>query len=313
MIRTHGLTKVFSSFGSKDVMAVDHIDFDVEQGDIFGFLGPNGAGKTTTIRMLTAILSPTSGTAEICGYDIIKEPMKAKLSLGLMPEALGFYNEMRAIDVLEFYAKFYKIPKSERRKRVKELLKLVGLSKFAYRRTGAYSHGMRKRLALAQAMINNPEILILDEPTGGLDPEGKQNFREMIRDLHKRGITIFLSSHILPEVQQICNKVCILNKSKVVVVDTIDNLTKTIRSKVEAHIFIEANMLNDEVLEEIRKIDGVLNVEHDNGKIDIVARGDMDVSPNINSLLVNRGVRVRTIQIQEPDLEDIFLSLTKGD
>jgi ABC-2 type transport system ATP-binding protein len=172
---------------------------------------------------------------------------------------------------------------------------------------------MRKRLALAQAIINEPELLILDEPTGGLDPQGTQNFREMIHDLHKRGITIFLSSHILPEIQQICNKVCILNKSKVVVVDTIDNLTKTIRSKVEAHIVIEANMLNDEVLEEIRKIDGVLDVELDNGKIDIVTRGDMDISPDINSLLVNKGVRVRTIQTQEPDLEEIFLSLTKGD
>jgi ABC-2 type transport system ATP-binding protein len=313
MIRTHGLTKVFHSFGSKDVVAVDHIDFDVERGDIFGFLGPNGAGKTTTIRMLTAILSPTSGTATVAGYDIIKEPMKVKQNMGFMPETLGFYDEMRAIDLLEFYAKFYKIPRSERRKRAKELLRLVGLSKVAYRRAGAYSHGMRKRLALAQAIINEPELLILDEPTGGLDPQGTQNFREMIHDLHKRGITIFLSSHILPEIQQICNKVCILNKSKVVVVDTIDNLTKTIRSKVEAHIVIEANMLNDEVLEEIRKIDGVLDVELDNGKIDIVTRGDMDISPDINSLLVNKGVRVRTIQTQEPDLEEIFLSLTKGD
>lgn len=312
MIRTYGLTKVFRSFGSKDVVAVDHIDFDVERGDIFGFLGPNGAGKTTTIRMLTAILSPTSGTAEICGYDVIKEPMKVKQRIGLMPEALGFYSEMRAIDLLEFYAKFYKIPKIERRKRAIELLKLVGLPKFAYRKAGAYSHGMRKRLALAQAMINDPELLILDEPTGGLDPQGTQNFRKMIRDLHKRGITIFLSSHILPEVQQICNKVCILNKGKVVAVDTIENLTKIIKSKVKPRILVKADLLTDELLEELRKLHGVFDVEHVGNEIDITIEGE-DITPDVASLLVNRGARVKYIQPVEPDLEEIFFSLTHGE
>ena len=312
MIRTHGLTKVFHSFGNKDVVAVDHIDFDVERGDVFGFLGPNGAGKTTTIRMLTAILTPTNGTAEVCGYDIIKEPMKVKQSIGLMPEALGFYNEMSGIDLLEFYAKFYDVPKKERRKKAIELLKLVGLSRFAYRNAGAYSHGMRKRLALAQAMINDPELLILDEPTGGLDPEGKQNFREMIRNLQKRGITIFLSSHILPEVQQICNKVCILNRGKVVVVDTIENLREIIKAKVKYRILVKADLLTDELLEEIRKLHGVSEVEHEGDEIDITTEGE-NITPDVTALLVDGGARVKYIKPVEPDLEEVFLSLIHGE
>lgn len=305
MITTEALTKTF-----KDFTAVDHIDFEVKKGDIFGFLGPNGAGKTTTIRMLTTTLTPTSGTAKVCGYDILNQAIDVRKLIGLMPESPGFYDNMSALDILQFYAEFYGIPKSERKKKATELLEIMGLSEFMRKKIKTYSHGMRKRVALAQALINDPELLILDEPTGGLDPQGTYSFRRMIKGLRDKGMTIFLSSHILPEVQQICNRVGIINHGKIVAVDTIENLANKIVAKGNRNIFVTGDGITEAILEEIRRIQGVVAVLPYEAGINFVTDSQIDVAPEINRLLVMGGARVRTIFLSEPSLEDVFLSLT---
>lgn len=305
MIETEGLTKKF-----KDFTAVDHIKLEVKKGDIFGFLGPNGAGKTTTIRMLTTILTPSSGTATVCGHDILKEPISVRSKIGLMPESPGFYQNMSGFDILMFYAEFYGIPKAERKRKATELMETMGLSDFMKKKVKTYSHGMRKRVALAQALINDPELLILDEPTGGLDPRGTHSFRMMIKDLRNKGMTIFLSSHILPEVQQLCNKVGIINKGHIVAVDTIENLTSKIVTKGNRNVFVTGEGITQPMLGEIQKLQGIVSIQPYETGVNFIVDTQVDVAPEINRIMVLGGARIRSIYLSEPSLEDVFLSLT---
>ena len=305
MIETEGLTKKF-----KDFTAVDKIELEVKRGDIFGFLGPNGAGKTTTIRMLTTILTPTSGSATVCGHDIRSEPIEVRKKIGFMPESPGFYQNMSAIDILVFYAEFYGIPKAERKKKAVELMEMMGLRDFMRKKIKTYSHGMRKRVALAQALINDPELLILDEPTGGLDPRGTHSFRARIKGLRNKGMTIFLSSHILPEVQQMCNKVGIINRGNIVAVDTIENLANKIVSKGNRNVFVTADGITQVMIGQIQAIPGILAIHPWEAGINFVVDSQVDVAPEINQILVMGGARVRSIYLSEPSLEEVFLSLT---
>jgi ABC-2 type transport system ATP-binding protein len=305
MIETEGLTKKFKNF-----TAVDHIKLEVKKGDIFGFLGPNGAGKTTTIRMLTTILTPSSGTAVVCGHDVLKEPIKVRSKIGLMPESPGFYQNMSGFDILMFYAEFYGIPKAERKRKSTELLEMMGLSDFMKKKIKTYSHGMRKRVALAQALINDPELLILDEPTGGLDPRGTHSFRMMIKGLRDRGMTIFLSSHILPEVQQLCNKVGIINRGNIVAVDSIENLASKIGAKGNRNVFVTGDGITPPMLAEIHNLPGVISIQPYETGANFIVDSQIDVAPEINRIMVLGGARIRSIYLSEPSLEDVFLSLT---
>lgn len=305
MIETEELTKKFKEF-----TAVDHINLQVQKGDIFGFLGPNGAGKTTTIRMLTTILSPTSGTARVCGHDILKEPIKVRSKIGLMPESPGFYQNMTAVDILMFYAEFYGIPKPERKRKAVELMEMMGLSDFMFKKIKTYSHGMRKRVALAQALLHDPELLILDEPTGGLDPRGTHSFRMMIKGLRDRGMTIFLSSHILPEVQQLCNRVGIINKGNIVAVDTIENLASKIVAKGNRNVFVTADGVNQAMLGQIQMLKGIVSIQPYETGVNFIVDSQMDLAPEINRIMVTGGARVRSIYVSEPSLEEVFLTLT---
>ncbi|UCF08939.1 MAG: ABC transporter ATP-binding protein [Thermoplasmata archaeon] len=312
MIHTHDLTKVYKEARGKEVLAVDHINFEVKEGDIFGFLGQNGAGKTTTIKMLTTILLPTHGTALVAGYDILREPNKVKDNIGLLPENPGFYDEMKAMDQLDFYARFYRISKTRRKRHCRELLELVGLENDAQRKIGTFSLGMRKRLALAQALINDPDLLILDEPTGGLDPPGKRNFRELIDELNENGITIFLSSHILPEVEQMCSRVGIIHEGKIMATDTIYGLSKLIRKKVDIRLHIEVEQVPSEAMEALRGMQGVSNIKQTKKGIDMEVSGGEAVVPDVVNALVKKGARIKFVKTDEPDLEDIFRSITEG-
>jgi ABC-2 type transport system ATP-binding protein len=308
MIETENLTKMFKKF-----TAVNSINFEVKKGDIFGFLGPNGAGKTTTIRMLTTILSPTSGTATVCGHDILKEPKKVRAKIGLMPESPGFYQNMSGLDILIFYAEFYGIPKAERKKKANELMDLMGLADFKTKKIKTYSHGMRKRVALAQALLNDPELLVLDEPTGGLDPRGTHSFRMMIKGLRDRGMTIFLSSHILPEVQQLCSKVGIINKGNIVAVDTIENLANKLVAKGNRNIFVTADGITQAMLGQIQMIKGIKEIQPYETGVNFIVDSNLDLSPEINRIMVTGGARVRSIYLSEPSLEEVFLTLTGDD
>lgn len=308
MLAVKNLTKVFKGFRTR-FTAIEDLCFEVREGEIFGFLGPNGAGKTTTIKIISGISKPTSGEVKIKGFDMVKESTPAKKHLGILPEVLGFYDEMSGLDLLCFYAEFYISQKSERLKKSKELLEFFGLEEFENKKVKTYSYGMKKRLALCSALINDPELLILDEPTGGLDPQGIYSFRTIIQHLHSEGITVFLSSHVLSEVQQLCSRVCILNKGRIVAIDTVKNLSDRIIAKTNIFIDIEAEGITEDVTEEIKKFQFVVEVNKTATGINVVS--EKDISAEINALIVKRGIKIHSIRTTEPSLEEIFLKLTE--
>lgn len=318
MITTKKLTLNYRALRGGSILAVDHIDLEVKKNDIFGFLGPNGAGKTTTIHMLTTVLEPTEGTAEIGGYDILKDPLKAKRQLGFMPEIPSFYDWMKAVDQLKFYCKFYGFSSAEANSRSKEMIELVGLSSFGSKKIKTFSHGMRKRLALASAMIHDPDILILDEPMGGLDPVGVKAFREMIKELNRNNITIFLSSHLLSEVQQICTRVGIINQGKLLAVDTISGLSKNLDQVPLNNLYIEGKGITEKIIDLIKSNPGIVAVEtspeNPNGyQIAIAENSDADsIAGEINKELAKKNVYLSRLEVIKPNLEELFMKITRG-
>ena len=308
MITTEDLTRRFGT-----LVAVDRLNIDIKEGDIYGFLGPNGAGKTTTIRMLSTLIKPTSGTACIMGYDVRNEPNRARRAIGIMPERPGFYEEMSGRKQLRFYGEFYKIPRSKLDPRIEELMTRVGMTRFIDANIKTYSHGMRKRLAIAQALLHEPRILILDEPSTGLDPAGVQEFRELIRSLNKEGYTIFLSSHVLPEIQQVCNRVGILRRGNLVAEDTIDNLRDQLVAKSAPRITIMATGIDDATLERVRAIDGVAMADRSEWGMMVQAEAGTKVQAEVNDALVRGGAKVTAFTTLEPSLEDVFLDITGGE
>ena len=312
MIDIEGLTKVFKSFRRPPIKAVDNIDLHVDEGTIFGYLGPNGAGKTTTIKMLSTIFPPTSGTAKVCGFDILRQPLEIKKHIGLMPENSGFNGAMKAIDVLMYYSEFYNRPKKETRKRALELLEDFGLGDAVNRKVKTFSHGMRKRLSLSVALFNEPELLILDEPTSGLDPQGTYEFRNRIRSLKNEGITIFLSSHLLPEIEQICDMVGIINKGRIVDSGSIDNLQKKLEGSMTGmSVAFQLEGVTEEHLVAFREMDGVVAAQKV-GKEYFLRVDSKSRIPQLTNEMVKKDIKVYSIDVKHVSLEDIFLSLTGG-
>jgi ABC-2 type transport system ATP-binding protein len=308
LIEIENLTKYYGKF-----KAVEDISFEVGKGDIFGFLGPNGAGKTTTIKMLTSALSPSSGTARVCGHDLLKESVEIKKHIGLMPELPGFYEDMEAIEALEFYGEFYKMPSSERRRRAYRLLDLLGLKEFGRWKIKAFSRGMKQKLGFAAAIMHEPEVLFLDEPTQGLDPNATHQIRELMLDIRNAGATIFLSSHLLWEVQTICNRVGIIHKGEMRAVDSIENLQAKTTQKQS--IIAEVGTFPKEARQAIEQLAGVNAVHYNKtqSKITVeVEKRKKGLSEEINDLLVKSGVRVGSLIAEKPSLETIYLSYTGG-
>jgi len=307
VIETVDLTKIFKQ---DDVTAVDRINFEVEKKDVFGFLGPNGAGKTTTIKMLCGALDPTSGTAFVGGHDIIKAPLEMKKKIGVMPEEPGFYEDLTGRHHLKFYSEFHELEDPE--KNIERSMELSDIEGYVDRKVKGYSHGMRKRLALAQALVHDPEILILDEPTGGLDPQGTHFFRNIVRNLNEAGKTIFLSSHILSEVQELCNRVGIIHQGEILEVDLIENLSKSMASEQKGYeVRVRGKGIDKEILDKIADISGVLSIEKTGYGLSAFVE-DEDISIKVNKELIENDVQVTSINIEEPKLEEVFLKITGG-
>ena len=229
-IRAEGLTKRFFQRG--EVIAVDHLDLEVEEGEIFGFLGPNGAGKTTTIKMLLGLIFPDEGKAEVLGYPAGDQEMRRQVSY--LPENADFYDHLTGPELLDFYARLFGVPGSERAKRVDSLMDLVGLRNDKAKQVKQYSKGMKQRIGIAQALVNNPKLLIFDEPTSGLDPVAHIEIRNLIESLRDQGKTVFLSSHQLSDVELVCDRVCILNYGKLVKAGRVDDLVAEGRTEITA-------------------------------------------------------------------------------
>jgi len=294
--------------------AVNNISFEVEPGEIVGFLGPNGAGKTTTIRMLTGYIPPTSGTASIGGHDVFSESIKARKKIGYMPENVPLYDDMRIREYLRFRAELKGLRGQEARQGVDEAVELCGLQQIRRQMISSLSKGYRQRVGLADVLVNNPELLILDEPTNGLDPNQIRRFRELIKQLGIRH-TILISTHILSEVEMTCNRVIILNEGKIIANGKPNNLSSELRS---AHtISIELKTSEETAKDLISAIPGIkkVNKEHQSGEwthFNIRTESDTDVRESIVHLANTQEWPLREIRTQHATLEDAFVEITQA-
>lgn len=311
MIEVKNLTK---SYGDKQ--AVKGISFTVQDGEILGFLGPNGAGKSTTMNMLTGYISSTSGSAKINGIDILEEPIKAKSNIGYLPEIPPLYIDMTVKDYLNFVYDLKKC-KLPRKSHLKDVCKLVKITDVYDRIIKNLSKGYKQRVGLAQALIGNPPVLILDEPTVGLDPKQIIEIRTLIKKLGKKH-TVILSSHILSEIQAVCDRVIIINKGKVSAEDTIDNLSKTVSGDHRLIMRIDGAGRKD-IIKVLREIEGVISVkadmlrEEEVWEFEIEAEEGKDIRRDINKVCRENNLNILMMKNNEMTLEDIFLKITMGE
>jgi ABC-2 type transport system ATP-binding protein len=233
-IETHRLTKRFNSF-----TAVDHVDLTVRRGEIYGFLGPNGAGKSTTIRMLCTLLAPTSGSASVDGYNVVKQGNEVRKRIGLVSEKMIMYPRLTALENLMFFGRLYGIDRGTLRKKSEELLEMVKLTPFKGKLVGGFSSGMRQRVNVIRAILHDPEILFLDEPTTGLDPQSTRFVRDLVKELKQRGHTIVLTTHIMEEADELSDRVCIIDHGKVMAVDTPQALKEKCNTNSLLEVFLE--------------------------------------------------------------------------
>jgi ABC-2 type transport system ATP-binding protein len=307
VIEVQHLTKRYGG-----VTAVSDVSFRVEKGEILGFLGPNGAGKTTTMRILTGYIPATDGTATVAGFDVFNQAIDAKRRTGYLPETPPLYPDMTVREYLQFVSKIKGVPAKERKGRVEQVMKKTFVADMANRACGKLSKGYRQRVGLAQAIIHNPDVLILDEPTAGLDPKQINETRKLIKEL-AGDHTIVLSTHILPEVSQTCQRVVIINKGKVVAVDTPDNLTERLRGA--ATLFVQVEGDESAASTTLSHVAGVTRVTPSGARERVVSfevdsEKGRDVRRELAQAVVGSGLGLLELRPMRMSLEEIFLSLT---
>lgn len=303
-IETYNLTKVYRSEG-KTVVAVDNLSLKVEKGLVFGLLGPNGAGKTTLIMMLTGLTLPTSGSGKVLGYDIVKESLQIRRRVGLLPDPFGFYDHLTAEQNLEYIAALNDIPKAEREKRIEDVLKTVGLYEVKDRKVGGFSRGMKQRLGIAQTLIKDPELLIFDEPTAGLDPEGARAFRELVVRLSKEGKTVMLSTHLLFEVGPLCNYIAIINRGRLIVQGKVRELIERLMAEEGYRIRVKATGDVQTLIANIAQLNEVGEVKREGDTI--LIKASKDIRSEVSKIALSLGLEISTLQVEEPSLEDLFM------
>ncbi len=306
MIKIQELTKIYG-----ELRAIDDLTLELDQGDLFGFIGPNGSGKTTTMRILATLLQPSWGEAYICGYSIYTNPKEIRRLIGFMPDFFGVYDDMKVIEYLEFFAAAYRIKGNARRKVCNKMLELVDLG---YKREAfvtSLSRGMTQRLGLARVLLHDPQVLLLDEPASGLDPRARIEIRGLLKELSKLGKTIMVSSHILPELADICNKVGIIERGKLLISAEVDEVMRQVRQQlvlciqVAGDLEAAAKLLDDHDL--------VDSVDVRDGQIfATLCKGVEDYSELARLLVCEAGFKLTTFKEDEINLETAFMHLTKG-
>jgi ABC-2 type transport system ATP-binding protein len=297
-IHIQGLRKVFG-----DKVAVANLTLDVEQGEVFGFLGPNGAGKTTVVKMLLGLITPTNGGGNVLGSPLGDHRTRARM--GFLPEHFRFHEWLTANEFLTLHADLYHLPRSLSQQRIPELLELVGLTPHTDKELKAYSKGMLQRIGLAQALLNDPGLVILDEPTSGLDPVGRRLVRDIIGDLRQRGTTVFLNSHLLSEVEITCDRVAFIKHGQVLQVSPLKTLVEG-----ELTVEIRAHNLDQGIVRGLSRWSQ--NVRADGEHLSLTLGGEADL-PAINRYLVERGVDVYALLPQQVSLEDLFIQIVGTD
>ncbi|TKX38004.1 ABC transporter ATP-binding protein [Halorubrum sp. CGM5_25_10-8B] len=298
-IELRGVTKEFG-----DVTAVRDLDLTVEDGEVYGFLGPNGAGKSTTIDMLLDLVRPTAGTVRVLGADVATDGVDVRRRTGVLPDGFSVYDRLSGRKHVEFA-----VESKEAADDPDALLARVGLADAADRAAGEYSKGMRQRLALAMALVDDPDLLVLDEPSSGLDPAGAKEMREIVRAEAERGATVFFSSHILEQVDAVCDRVGILRDGELVAEDSVEGLREAVGG--EETLDVAAAGADDEAVAAVRALDGVSGVTRDGDEL--VVNCDSDAKTEVIAALEDAGVAVADFHTREASLEDLFLAYTEGD
>jgi ABC-2 type transport system ATP-binding protein len=310
IIKLNGLTKRYGDF-----TAVDHLDLTINKGEVFGLLGPNGAGKSTTILMLLGLTEPSEGSVSVCGIDPVSRPVDVKKRVGYLPEDVGFYEKYTGLENLVFTAQLNGMSKAEAYDKASKLLEQVGLAEHADKKTGVYSRGMRQRLGLADVLIKNPEVIILDEPILGIDPYGVREFLDLIIKLSKEdGITVLFSSHHLYQVQQVCDRVGLFVGGKLLAEGDINSLSQQLFGNnaytIELNVAGKAVNGSASPEETLKKIDGVISVSEEKGRL--LVECSRDVTPEISKELVNAGYYITLLNRKEYGLDDIYYHYFEG-
>jgi len=301
-IETVNLTKRYGR-----LTAVDKLNLNVNANTIHGFLGPNGAGKTTTIKVLVGLLKPDEGEARIFGEEVSGDKPDVRLRIGYMPELPKFPKHLKGSELLDIYGRMYGLSQKQRHDQLPKLFEQVGLKGRENDLIGKYSKGMQQRLGIAQALLSEPELVILDEPSLGLDPVGMVEVRELIKNVVKEGMTVFLSSHLLFEVQQVCSHVTIINKGVAVASDTIENVEHKIKGPVTLQI--EVTKLTKTIVENVKKLSFVTDVKTENNKLNITLDTKDDVRPQVSETITNSGGTIISMNLTGQSLEDVFVQL----
>jgi ABC-2 type transport system ATP-binding protein len=303
VITAENLTKVY---GQRT--ALDNVSFEVPEGEIFGFVGPNGAGKTTTLRILAALLEPTAGRASIGGADVTRQPHQVHSSIGYMPDFFGVYDQLTVAEYLDFYAACYRLPKQRRVKIVNDLLDLVGLSERRDQQVDTLSRGLKQRLCLARALVHDPVVLLLDEPASGLDPRARVEMREILKELRRMGKTIVISSHILPELTELCTMIGIIDHGRMRATGPVHEVIRQLSADRRVRITIVGDQGRAVAI--LEPLAAVRRVETADGAIEATYEGDDSTAAEILHALTAEGIRVSAFSQVDGGLEEAFMRAT---
>ena len=305
VIETNSLTKKYDQ-----KVVVKDLNLSIGESEAFGFLGPNGAGKTTTIKMLMGLIQPTSGTGKVCGFDIVHQVLDVRRSCGVLPEPAGFYDNLTARQNLRFYGSLYGLKGKELESKVVSTLELVGLPGAIDMKIGKYSKGMKQRFGLAQAIVHDPKLLIFDEPTAGIDPQGAEDYRKLVKELKSRGKTVFMTSHILPEVEAVCDRIGIIVNGEMKICGDVDELVNQYMKRQGFQLKLKVKELDEpHVRESLRLLAGISNIVKNDGFY-LINSSD-DVSEDVSRAVCRTGGIVTELEVYRPSLNEIFLDITR--
>ncbi len=302
-IYTNDLHKDFG-----EVYAVNGVNIEIQAGEIFSLLGPNGAGKTTAISMISGLLKPTQGDATILGHSITQEPLDAKAALGVVPQEIALYDDLSARENLMFWGKMYGLRGTALKSRVNEILETIGLVDRQKGRVEKFSGGMKRRLNIGIALLHEPDVVIMDEPTVGIDPQSRRKILDSVMDLNKQGMTVLYTTHYMEEAQELSDHIAIMDHGEIIANGTHDELVKIVGEYDRIELSI--NTSSENVMEAWSKTPGVENISAENGQLHLLVDDSNVVLPSLFEVAVQAGVRITSIEIQEPNLETVFLHLT---
>jgi ABC-2 type transport system ATP-binding protein len=305
-VQTFGLTRLYGN-----ITALDRLDLTVNKGDLFGFIGSNGAGKTTTLRILSTFLAPSAGTAQILGRDLLREADAVRHVIGYMPDFFGVYKDMEVTEYLDFFGACYKIPTAQREKTVNDVLELVGLTDKMGALIGALSRGMQQRLGLARVLIHDPQLLLLDEPASGLDPRARIEMMAILQELQRLGKTIIISSHILSELQTLCNRVAIIEKGRLIYSGAVQGVRDQVsQGRV---MWVRVSSEQSQAIDLLKARKEVAEVSSADGEIKVTLAGPDVEHSIVADILVHGGAKLIELREDEVGLEEVFMRVTRGE